>query len=62
MFQVQEVQAPGVIELYQDYDYYQPQTNNKQMVKEMIVIKDEKDKDDTINDVLAYQDQVGPQT
>jgi len=26
------------------------------MVKEMIVIKDEKDKDDTINDVLAYQD------
>jgi len=26
------------------------------MVKEMIVIKDEKDKDDAINDVLAYQD------
>jgi len=26
------------------------------MVKEIIVIKDEKDKDDAINDVLAYQD------
>ena len=31
------------------------------MVEEMMVIKDEKDKDNTINNVSAHQDQVGPQ-
>ena len=50
------------MELYWNYDYYQPWTDNKQIVEEMIVIKDKEDKDDVINDMSAYQDQVGLQT
>ena len=46
-----------VIELYQDYNYYQPQTDNKQMVEKMIAIRDEKDKDNAINNISAYQGQ-----
>ena len=51
-----------IMELHWDYDYYQPQTNNEQMVEKMIAIKDKKDKNNTINNILAYQDQVGLQT
>ena len=45
------------MKLYWDYDYYQPQTNNKWMVEEMIVVKDEGDKDDIIDDVSIHQGQ-----
>jgi len=43
------------MELNWDYDYYQPCTNNKWMVEEMIGIRDERDKDDVIDDISAYQ-------
>ena len=43
------------MKLYWDYDYYQPWTNNKWMVEEMIVVKDEGDKDDIIDDVSIHQ-------
>ena len=42
------------MELHWNYYYYQPWTDNKQMVEEIIVIKDKKDKDDVINDVLVH--------
>jgi len=42
------------MELYWDFDYYQPWTNNRWMVEEMIVIRDEEDKDDVIDDISAY--------
>ena len=45
------------MELHWDYDYYQSQTNNEQMVKEMIAIRNEEDKDDIIDDVSVYQGQ-----
>jgi len=44
------------MELHWDYDYYQFWTNNKWIVEEIMVIKNEEDKDDIINNVLAYQD------
>ena len=47
------------MELHWDYNYYQPWTDNKQMVEEMMAIRDEKDKDDAMDDVSAHQDQVG---
>ena len=50
------------MELHWDYNYYQPWTDNKQMVEEMMAIRDEKDKDDAMNNVSVYQDQVGLQT
>ena len=42
------------MELYQDYNYCQPQTDNKWMVEEMIVIKDKEDKDDAMNNVSTH--------
>ena len=48
-----------IIELHWDYNYYQPWTDNKQMVEEMMAIRDEKDRDDAMDDVSAHQDQVG---
>ena len=42
------------MELYWDYDYYQPWTNNKWMVEEIMVIKDKEDKDDAMNNVSAH--------
>jgi len=42
------------MELHWDFDYYQPWTNNRWMVEEMIVIRDEEDKDDVIDDISAY--------
>ena len=50
------------MELYQDYNYYQPQTDNEWMVEEIMTIRDEGDKDNAMNDVSAYQDQVRLQT
>ena len=47
------------MELYWDYNYYQPWTDNKQMIEEIIVIRDKGDKDDTMDDVSAHQDQIG---
>ena len=44
------------MELHWDYNYYQPWTDNKWMVEEIIAIKDKEDKDNAINDVLAHQD------
>ena len=43
-----------VMELHWDYDYYQLWTDNKWMVKEMMVIKDEEDKDNAMNDVSVH--------
>ena len=42
------------MELHWDYDYYQLWTDNKWMVKEMMVIKDEEDKNDAMNDVSVH--------
>ena len=44
------------MELHWDYDYYQPWTDNKWIVEEMMAVKDKKDKDDIINDVSVHQD------
>ena len=43
------------MELHWDYNYYQPWTNNEWMVEEMIVIRDERDKDDVMDDVSSHQ-------
>ena len=43
------------MELHWNYNYYQPWTNNKWMVDEMIVIRDERDKDDVMDDVSSHQ-------
>ena len=43
------------MELHWNYNYYQPWTNNKWMVEEMIVIRDERDKDDVMDDVSSHQ-------
>ena len=51
-----------VMELHWDYNYYQLQTDNKWIVEKIIAIKDKEDKDNAMNDVLAYQNQVGLQT
>ena len=51
-----------VMELHWDYNYYQLQTDNKWIVEKIIAIKDKEDKDNTMNDVLVYQNQVGLQT
>jgi len=42
------------MELHWDYDYYQPWTDNKWMVEEMIVINNEKNKDETMNNISVY--------
>ena len=47
------------MELHWNYNYYQPWTNNEQMVEEMMAIRDKGDKDNTIDNVLAHQAQVG---
>ena len=46
-----------IMELHWDYNYYQLQTDNKQMVEKIIVIRDEGDKNNVINDILVYQGQ-----
>ena len=46
------------MELHWDYDYYQPWTDNKWIVEEIMVIRDKGDKDDAMDDISAYQDQV----
>ena len=43
-----------VMELHWDYDYYQPWTDNEWMVKEMIAIRDERDKDNIIDNISAH--------
>jgi len=43
------------MELHWDYDYYQLWTDNKWIVEEIIVIRDEGDKDDIIDNVSAHQ-------
>jgi len=43
------------MELHWDYDYYQPWTNNKWMVEEMIAIREEGDKDNAIDNILIHQ-------
>ena len=50
------------MELHWNYDYYQSWTDNEQMVEEMMVIRDKKNKDDTMDNISVYQDQVGLQT
>ena len=55
-------QRASVMELHWDYDYYQPWTDNKWIVEEMMAVKDKEDKDDIINDVPVHQDQVRLQT
>ena len=52
-------QGQIVMELHWDYDYYQSWTDNEWMVEEMMGIRDEKDKDDAMDNVSAHQDQVG---
>ena len=47
------------MELHWNYYYYQLWTDNKQMVEEIMVVKDKKDKDGVMNDMLAHQDQAG---
>ena len=47
------------MESHWDYDYYQPWTDNKWMVEEIMVIRDKGDKDNTMDDISAHQDQVG---
>ena len=42
------------MKLHWDYNYYQPQTDNKQIVKEILVIKNKGDKNNTMNNMLAY--------
>jgi len=49
-------QGQIVMELHWDYDYYQSWTNNEWMVEEMMGIRDEKDKDDAMDNVSAHQD------
>jgi len=44
-----------VMELHWDYNYYQPWTNNEWMVEEMIAIRDERDKDDAMDDMSVHQ-------
>ena len=46
------------MELHWDYDYYQPWTDNKWIVEEIMVIRDKGDQDDAMDDISAYQDQV----
>ena len=48
----------SVMELHQDYNY-QPWTNNEQMMEEMLAIKNKKNKDDKIDDMLVYHYQEG---
>ena len=43
------------MELHWDYNYYQPWTNNEWMVEEMIAIRDERDKDDAMDDMSVHQ-------
>ena len=45
----------SIIELHWDYNYYQPWTDNKWIVEEIMTIRDEKDKDNTIDDVSVHQ-------
>jgi len=44
------------MELHWDYDYYQPWTDNKWIVEEIMVIRDKGDQDDAMDDISAYQD------
>jgi len=44
------------MKLHWDYNYYQPWTDNKWIVEEMMAIRDERDKDDIMDDVSAHQD------
>ena len=44
------------MELHWNYNDYQPWTNNKWIVKEILVIRDKVDKDDTMDNVSAYQE------
>jgi len=44
------------MESHWDYDYYQPWTDNKWMVEEIMVIRDKGDKDNTMDDISAHQD------
>ena len=46
-----------VMELYWDYNYYQPQTDNEWIVEKIIAIRDERDKNNVIDDISAYQGQ-----
>jgi len=39
------------MELHWDYDYYQPWTNNKWIVEEILVIRNKTDKENTMDDV-----------
>ena len=39
------------MELHWDYDYYQPWTNNKWIVEEILVIRNKTDKKNTMDDV-----------
>ena len=47
------------MELHWNYNDYQPWTINEQIVKEILVIRDKVDKDDTMDNVSAYQEQLG---
>jgi len=43
------------MKLHWDYNYYQPWTDNKWMVEKIIVIRDERDKDNVMDDISAHQ-------
>ena len=45
------------MELYWNYSYYQPWTDNEQMVEKIIAIRDERDKDNVMDDISAHQGQ-----
>ena len=42
------------MKLHWDYNYYQPQTNNKWIVEKILAIRNKEDKNDTIDNMLAY--------
>lgn len=41
------------------YEYYQPWTDNEQLVKEIMVVANEVDKDNAMDSILAHQQQFG---
>ena len=38
----------GIMKLFWDYDYYQPWTDNEQMVEEMLAMRNKANKDNTV--------------
>ena len=44
------------MEIHWDHDYYQPWTDNEQIIEEILAIQNKKNKDDKIDNVSVQQE------